>query len=358
MPPLVAACLIALVLGAPSEPVTLFDGATLDGWVQRGGPARYTVVEATIVGEAVPRSRNTFLCTERSYGDFVLELDVNVDPGLNSGVQIRSEAEATPGGERVFGYQVEVDPSDRAWSGGLYDEGRRGWLRDLSENEPARRAFRVGEWNHFRVEAIGDRLRTWVNGIPAADLIDAATLTGFIGLQVHGVGELAEPKRVRWRNLNLRELGRSRWEPLLDGRTLEGWTQTGAAFTVEGGVVIGTRSNDTPSPGLLRLERPLADATVRVEFRTTGRSSGMHLGDRPVGRFDPKDDGPFRAGEWNTMIVHRHDARVVTHLNGVRLREEVVVDHDRHERISFRLESGDVELELRSVERMVSVRLF
>lgn len=199
--------------------VALFDGATLDGWVQRGGEAKYRVEDGQIVGSSVPNTSNSFLCTDRDYGDFVLELEFLVDPALNSGVQVRSHCfdEATtvalPDGStraipagRVHGYQVEIDPSDRAWTGGIYDESRRGWLNDLSQNEPARRAFRQGEWNAFRIECRGDSIKTSLNGVPAADLTDTATPSGFIALQVHGVGDRAEPLEVRWRNIRIREL--------------------------------------------------------------------------------------------------------------------------------------------------------
>jgi len=203
----------------------LLDGRTLSGWIQRGGTANYTVEDGVIVGTAVPDTPNSFLCTERLYCDFILELDFWVDSGLNSGVQIRSNAYETEqtievrdtGGEirrreipagRVHGYQVEIDPSDRAWTGGIYDEARRGWLADLSENKPAREAFRPDRWNHFRIEAIGDSVRTWLNDLPAAQLKDDVTHCGFIALQVHGVGNHPERVglKVRWRNIRIKDL--------------------------------------------------------------------------------------------------------------------------------------------------------
>src|SRR5262249_30788074 len=150
--------------------------------------------------------------------DFILELEFKVQEGLNSGVQIRSqcfdEAKTVElGGKkinipagRVHGYQVEIDPSDRAWTGGIYDEGRRGWLNDLKDNEAARKAFKAGEWNKLRVECKGESIKTWLNGIAAADLKDGVTPSGFIALQVHGVGKKEEPLEVRFRGLRLKEL--------------------------------------------------------------------------------------------------------------------------------------------------------
>jgi hypothetical protein len=191
-----------------------FDGNSLAGWIQRGGAARYRVESGEIVGTSVPNTSNSFLCTERDYGDFVLEIEFKVDPNLNSGVQVRSQVfdeprevagKKVPAG-RVHGYQVEIDPKPRAWSGGIYDEGRRGWLNDLKDNEAARKAFKQGEWNKFRIECRGDSIKTWINGVPAADLRDSMTPRGFIALQVHGVGDRTDPLEVRWRNIRLQEL--------------------------------------------------------------------------------------------------------------------------------------------------------
>lgn len=196
----------------------LFNGKDLSGWVQRGGKANYKVENEEIVGSSVPNTPNSFLCTEKDYGDFVLELEFKVDPALNSGVQIRSQYFESPmefdyegkkikvGANRVHGYQVEIDPSARSYSGGIYDEGRRGWLFDLKNNEPARKAFKAGEWNKYRIECRGDSIKTFINDVPAADLKDSLTPKGFIALQVHGVGKKEEPLEVRWRKIQIFEL--------------------------------------------------------------------------------------------------------------------------------------------------------
>lgn len=223
---LAAAALCCLLRPAPcvsadesdSGWVKLFNGVDLDGWVQRGGKAKYRAEDGQIVGTSVPKTANSFLCTKKNYADFILELEFKVDPSLNSGVQIRSECfdkDKTvefngqkikiPAG-RVHGYQVEIDPSGRAWTGGIYDEGRRKWLVNLEKNEPARKAFKQGEWNQFRIECRGDSIKTWLNGVPAADLKDSVTPSGFIGLQVHRVDKQEEPLEVRFRNLRIKEL--------------------------------------------------------------------------------------------------------------------------------------------------------
>ncbi|MCU0879968.1 MAG: DUF1080 domain-containing protein [Pirellulaceae bacterium] len=218
---LIAAVAMLLAAGTASaeELKPLFDGKSLDGWVQHGGKAKYRVENGEIVGTSVPNTQNSFLCTAKEYGDFVLELEFKVHPELNSGVQIRSQVFAEEReidvegkkkkipADRVHGYQVEIDPSERSYSGAIYDEARRGrFLADLADNEAARKAFKQGEWNKFRIECRGNTIKTWINDVPAVSLVDDATAKGVIALQVHGVGKREDPLDVRWRNIKLAEL--------------------------------------------------------------------------------------------------------------------------------------------------------
>jgi len=193
-----------------AEPIwqDLFDGESLNGWTLKNGKAKFTVEDGCIVGTTVLGEPNSFLCTDVIYGDFVLEYEFLVHPKMNSGVQIRSNSYPEYKDGRVHGYQVEIDPSDRAWTAGIYDEARRGWIYNLENNEAARKAFKQGEWNHIRVEAKGDSIKTWLNGVPAADLTDGMTSRGFIGLQVHSTKE-KEPMEIRWRNIRLQDLDRA-----------------------------------------------------------------------------------------------------------------------------------------------------
>jgi len=183
----------------------LFNGENLDGWHQLNGEADFTVEDGEIVGTTVTNTPNSFLVTDKEYGDFILELEFKVNDHMNSGIQIRSESTADYKDGRVHGYQVEIDPSDRAWSGGIYDEARRGWLYPLIFNRDARDAFKHNQWNHYRVEAIGNTIRTWVNGVPTASLVDDMTLKGFIALQVHSIGNNKdeEGEQIRWRNIRI-----------------------------------------------------------------------------------------------------------------------------------------------------------
>ena len=209
--------LFALVPSARAEEtIDLFNGKDLAGWTKRGGAATYAVEDGAVVGRSVPNTSNTFLATDKEYDNFILELDFMIDDtDFNSGVQIRSHSLPEHQRGRVFGYQVEIDPTDRAYTAGIYFEGgsperEGGWLQDLSKNEAARQAFKHNEWNHLKVVADGRNIKTWLNGVPAADYTDnddkAFIPSGFIALQVHGVGDDTETKEVRWKNIKLTEL--------------------------------------------------------------------------------------------------------------------------------------------------------
>ncbi len=183
---------------------SLFDGKTLDGWTKKGGKASYVVKDGVIIGTSTLNTPNTFLCSEKMYSDFILELQFKVDPKLNSGIQIRSNSNPKYRNGVVHGYQIEIDPSDRAWSAGVYDEQRRGWLNPLTHNKPAQKAFKQNQWNTYRIEAIGDEIKTWINGVPAAYLIDDMTPSGFIGLQVHSIGDASKNgTTVQWKNIKI-----------------------------------------------------------------------------------------------------------------------------------------------------------
>ncbi len=183
----------------------LFNGKNLSGWKQIAGSATYEAVGSEIVGTTVAGSPNSFLATEKTYGDFILELEFRLDGESNSGVQVRSESRPDYRDGKVHGYQVDIDPTPRRWTGGLYDEERRQWLYPLEFNPEARDAFRKNDWNKLRVECIGTVIRTWINGIPAANISDNLTPRGFIALQVHSVQSAEEAgRKVRWKNIRIR----------------------------------------------------------------------------------------------------------------------------------------------------------
>jgi hypothetical protein len=230
----------------------LFDGTTLNGWKRLAGTADYKVEDGAIVGTTVNGSGNSFLVTEKEFGDFILEMDIRIeDTAGNSGVQVRSHYD--PAGHEgkglVYGCQFEIDPSSRRWSGGIYDEGRREWLYPVSLNPSAQDAFKTGEYNHIRIECIGYEMRTWINEIPVAYLADTLDRKGFIGLQVHATSQTRlAGEKVYFKNIRIRTTGlsqapftkgiyvagnipnsltdyeqKSGWQLLFDGRTAAGW---------------------------------------------------------------------------------------------------------------------------------------
>jgi hypothetical protein len=185
--------------------ISLFNGRDLTGWKQLNGKASYVVKDGAIVGTTVSGEPNSFLATEKNYTDFILELEFMVDPSMNSGIQFRSESRADYMNGRVHGYQMEIDPSKRAWSGGIYDEARRLWLYSLEYNEQGKTAFKNNQWNHYRIECLGKTVRTFVNGIPTAHLEDSILTSGFIALQVHSIGKNDQPgKQIKWRNIRIK----------------------------------------------------------------------------------------------------------------------------------------------------------
>tara|TARA_Y100000588_G_scaffold360708_2_gene420865 strand:- start:3132 stop:3854 length:723 start_codon:yes stop_codon:yes gene_type:complete len=211
-------------------PINLFNGTDLAGWQNFGG-GKFFVEDGTIVGESAPGLPNSFLATEKMYPDFELEVEFKIHPLLNSGIQIRSNtyAEETTtirwggrfktdgsrdvrervwGKGRFWGYQVEIDPTDRNWTGTLYEEGARGFLHNPNEATAPEGTFKPYEWNHFRIVAKGDRMQTWLNGVAIADVQDDLTSTGYIALQLHGIGNNKEKigKKVSWKNIKLTKL--------------------------------------------------------------------------------------------------------------------------------------------------------
>lgn len=311
----VAMALLTLCTAAAGKDLwmDLFNGKNLKGWRVLNGDARYVVRDGTIVGISKLQTPNTFLATQNTYGDFILEYECRIDDGLNSGVQIRSLSLPEFQNGRVHGPQVELDPSARAWSGGLYDEARRGWLYNLECNPAGKAAFKAGAWNRFRVEAIGPSIRVWVNGIPTADILDDLATSGFIALQVHAIdGDSSMAgKEIAWRNLRIRtqDLEAARtpvtraiaqvsyltnqlsereraegWQLLWDGRTTAGWRGAKLdrfpdhGWRIENGVleVEASDGDESHNGGDIVTIKSYANFELEVDFKfTKGANSGI-----------------------------------------------------------------------------------
>lgn len=274
------ACLTA---GASAQEwEALFNGKDLKGWRKLNGNTEFHVEGNAIVGVSKLGEPNTFLATTKNYGDFLLEFEFLAEDGINSGVQFRSLSRKDYHNGRVHGYQYEIDTAPRAWSGGVYDEARRGWLYPLTYNQPALDAYKHGEWNKGRIEAIGTSVRTWLNGIECSSLIDDMTPEGFIALQVHGIGDKSEEGRtVRWRNIRICTENPAQYaapvdmnihevncipNTLSERETAEGWLLLWDGKTTEGWR--GARLDGFPRRGWR-----IADGTLAVE-KADGAESG------------------------------------------------------------------------------------
>ncbi|HSC39321.1 MAG TPA: DUF1080 domain-containing protein [Chitinophagaceae bacterium] len=280
----------------------LFNGKDLTGWHQLNGQAKYEVKNGEIVGTTVPNTPNSFLATDKDYGDFILEIEFKVDSPMNSGIQFRSESTPDYMNGRVHGYQLEIDPSPRKWSGGIYDEARRLWLYSLEYNPAAKPAFKNGQWNKYRLECIGTSMRTWVNGVPAAHLEDGMTPKGFIALQVHAVskpGDVGE--QIRWRHIRIQTTNlkpsppdnifvfstlpnslspaekRNGWQLLWDGKTTTGWRGAykdhfpDRGWAVSNGTlnVLGGNGGESTNGGDIITEKEYAAFDLQFEFKIT-----------------------------------------------------------------------------------------
>jgi hypothetical protein len=231
---------------------SLVNSENLNGWKVVAGDASFELKDSEIIGFAKANTPNTFLITEQEYSDFILELDLKIeDLSSNSGIMVRGQFDPTAkeGKGLVFGYQIEADPTERAWSGGLYDEARRGWLYPLDLNPKAKAAFKMNEWNSYRIEAVGNEIKTWINGQEVAYVVDDMDAKGFIGLQVHSIknpedeGNKTYFRNVRIQtenlvptpfkgdifvvNTGLNQLTemevKNGWKLLFDGKTSSGW---------------------------------------------------------------------------------------------------------------------------------------
>lgn len=289
----------------------IFNGKNLKGWTRLNGDAEYVVKDGAVVGTTKYDTPNTFLAYKENFSDFILEFDFKVDDALNSGVQFRSASIESYDNGRVHGYQFEIDPSPRAWSAGIYDEARDGWLYTIEE-KASKDAFRNGEWNHARIEAVGNRIRTWLNGVPCANLIDDRASEGFIALQVHAIyNDNQLGKQISWKNIRVctenleqemwaEEAGAAEvsrlnnklsdkeiaegWKLLWDGVSSKGWRGARLAdfpkggWTIEDGILKVHKGDggESTNGGDIVTVNKYRNFILKVDFKITeGANSGI-----------------------------------------------------------------------------------
>lgn len=328
----------ALLPAQEPDSQPLFDGKTLRGWTPRGEGV-FSVDGGTLLG-VTGGGGYGWLCTDKTYGDFVLELDVKVEGTGNSGVQVRSRLDEKG---VMIGYQFDVDRT-RPSSGRLYDEARRKLLQDVPLDPECRNALKPEEWNRIRIECRADHLRSWVNGVAIVDYLDPVDLEGIIALQVHSGKDV----RMRWRDIRVQDLGRRSWKPWGDGKSLAGWRPSGkGAWSAEGGAIVGRHSRQDPEPGYLVSEAARQDFSVRLKVKFEKGSGAVS-----VRAAEPASGGvtgpraeiarakPFKPGEWNEVAVSARGPRVVVHVNGWKASE--ISDPDRRPgKVALEVQGGE-----------------
>lgn len=312
---LLLVCLLSsltTVKGQGKKWESLFDGKTLKGWSVKAGNADYQVVDKTIVGTTSAGSPNTFLVSDKEYENYILEVEFKLeDTTLNSGIQFSShfDPQGNKGKGKVYGYQFELDPSFRAWTGGIYEEGRREWLYPMSLNPAAKRGFLFGQFNKARIECYNNTVKTFINGILASVLIDSIAEKGFIALQVHSISDPKNAgKHIYWKNIRIKKLDEpiaesafpfivnlnpnalSDWEVkkgyklLFDGKSSNGWRGAykpafpAKGWKIENGLltVLSSDGKESENGGDIVTEQEYGAFDLSFDFKLTeGANSGV-----------------------------------------------------------------------------------
>jgi Domain of Unknown Function (DUF1080) len=351
--------------------IDLFNGKNLDGWTQRTGNAKYYATNGCIVGEMIApgNGTNSFLCTTKEYDNFILEFDFKADPRMNTGAQFRSafatntvyfqwngKTNTVPPGY-VYGYQVEVDTDlkGKTWTGGIYDEHRRrNYLTPSGAitgdegkafTELNRQITKTNDWNHVRLEAVGDHFKTYLNGVLRADMHDSMSAKGFFGLQVHNSKDVNDNGAlIFYKNIRLQKISpkpeapeptpntltekeiKDGWKLLWDGKTTDGWRSPKSdAFPEEGweiknGELWVTNNNGAEAQhgGDIITRNVYSNFDLSVDFKATpGCNSGIKIFVQPnISPIDKVTGKPTAVGsaiglEYQILDDERHpDAKL------------------------------------------------
>jgi len=365
---------------AQDDFVSLFNGEDLTGWTVKGGDAKFHVEDGCIVGAADNTGRNTFLCCEKEYANFIFKVEFKFDKEFNSGIQFRSAARPYGDQEEVYGYQCEMLATEM--TAAIWDENRRNrWLNDVTDEfrEKTKKFYKSGEWNELEIQCIGPSIRTWLNGQPITDVFDTMTDSGFFGLQVHA----ADSGQIRWRDIRIKELPPTPWKSFFDGKNkkfvdLE-VKPVGTWEFLGDGTVSGSLTADEIRDGMVLSTESFDNFAVRVSFIYGGGNSGMYFrahdveaeywlcgyqceieaysttgglwevgGGASKGRgfvYQPPSENAnnFKIADWNDVSTVATGDRIVTILNGAHVAD--IIDPDC-------LKSGKTGLQLHCSQYM------
>jgi hypothetical protein len=367
--------------------VSLFNGKDLTGWSAKGGDAKYSVNDGCIVGTVYDSQRNSFLCSEKEYENFIFKAEFKYDQNFNSGIQFRSKARPDGERERVYGYQCEMEPA--GMTAAIYDEARRGrWLNNVTDEltEKTKKPFKQGEWNELEIQCVGPSIRTWLNGQPVTDIMDVMTDRGFFGLQVHA----AQQGQVRWRNIRIKELPATPWKPFFKDKQFVGLEikPAGEWKFLEDGTVHAVSPPSEKRDGMVISKEVYDNFAVRLSFKQGKGNSGMYfraheidaphwtcgfqceidaaatgflweVGGGPskgrgwVAPPDKENAKNFKQNEWNDVSTVAIGDRIVTNLNGTQIVEKIDPDCLKNGKTAIQLHGGsDMEYWFKNYEIM------
>jgi len=389
---LVFAC--QFVAAAEEGFVSLFNGKDLSGWTVKGGDAKYFVDDGCIVGAVNDEGRNSFLCSEKDFENFIFKAEFKFDQRFNSGIQFRSKARPEGDRERVYGYQCEMESG--GMTAAVYDEGRRGrWLNVVTDElrNKTTAPFKQDEWNELEIQCVGPSIRTWLNGQPVSDFYDTMTDRGFFGLQVHAAKNLGA--QVRWRNIRVKELPSTPWQAFFKDKQFVGLEikPAGKWEFLEDGSVHATSTPDEKRDGMVLSKEVFDNFAVRISFKYGKGNSGLYFraheidashwvcgfqceiegkvganhvtcglwevgGGPSKGRgwvFTPMEENSknFKNGDWNDVSTVAVGDRIVTNLNGTQVVDIVDPDCLKNGKTALQLHGGsDMEYWFKNYEIM------